>query len=43
MIEPVVNWKQFVFFRGCSFNLTSILNAGLIAGGREGREPRKVH
>ena len=28
------NWKEFVFHRGCSFNLTSILNAGLIAGGR---------
>ena len=28
------NLKEFVFHRGCSFNLTSILNAGLIAGGR---------
>ena len=34
------NWKEFVFHRGCSFNLTSILNTGLIAGGREGRETR---
>ena len=32
--------KEFVFHRGCSFNLTSILKAGLIAGGREGRETR---
>ena len=34
------SWKQFVFHQGCSFNLTSILNAGLIAGGRQGRETR---
>ena len=34
------NWKEFGFHRGCSFNLTSTLNAGLIAGGREGRETR---
>ena len=35
------NWKEFVFHRGCSFNLACILNAGLIAGGREGgRETR---
>ena len=34
-------WKEFVFHRGWSFNLTSILNAGvIIAGGREGRETR---
>ena len=32
--------KVFVLHRGCSFNLTSILNAGVIAGGREGREAR---
>ena len=32
--------KEFVFHRGCSFNLTSIVNAGLIAGGREGLETR---
>ena len=34
------NWKEFVFHRGCLLNLTSILNAGLITGGREGRETR---
>ena len=33
-------WKGFVFHRGCSFNSISILSAGLIAGGREGRESR---
>ena len=45
MIEPEMlghvlippNVKEFVFHRGYSFNLTSILNAGLIAGGRETR------
>ena len=34
------NWKEFVFHRGCSFNQKSILCAGLIAGGREGRDTR---
>ena len=34
------NWKEFVFHRGSSFNLTSTLQAGLIAGGREARETR---
>ena len=28
------NWKEFVFHRGCSFNLRSILEKGLFAGGR---------
>ena len=31
-----LNWKQFVFHGGCSFNLKSMSGAGLIAGGREG-------
>ena len=35
-----LSWKQFVFHRGCSFDLKSIMGAGLIAGGREGRENR---
>ena len=34
------NWKQFVFNRGCSFDLKFLLGAGLIARGREGRENR---
>ena len=46
MIEPEMmghvciplNWKQFVFRRGCSIDLKSIVAAGLIAGRREGRE-----
>ena len=28
-------WKEFVFHRGCSFNINSILTTGHIAGGRE--------
>ena len=32
------NWQEFVFHLGCSFNLSSMLDAGLIAGGRESRE-----
>ena len=37
-----LDWKQFVFHRGCSFNLKSILGAGIIAGGREVRESRQT-
>ena len=32
------NWKEFVFHRGCLFNLTFILCAGLIAGGHIHRD-----
>ena len=31
------NWKEFLFHRGCSFNSTSILQSGLIAGERKQR------
>ena len=31
-------WKKFLFHRGCSFDVTSILRSGLIAGGRESKE-----
>ena len=31
-------WIQFLFHRGCWFNLKSILEAGLIAGMKESRE-----
>ena len=34
------NWKEFAFHLGCSFNLSSMLDAGLIAGGQESRETR---
>ena len=33
-------WKEFLFHRGCSFDVTSILRSGLIAGGRESKEGR---
>ena len=36
------NWKEFVFHRGCSFNINSILETGLIAGGRESKEGRQT-
>ena len=39
-VRMQLSWKQILFHRGCSFNLKSILGAGLIAGGREGRENR---
>ena len=35
-----LNWKQSLFHTGFSFDLNSILDAGRIAGGREGRENR---
>ena len=50
MIEPelmghvafLFTWKQFLFHRGCSFNLKSILEMGLIAGEKESREGRQT-
>ena len=35
-------WKEFLFHRGYSFNLNSILDAGLIAGGKESKEGRQT-
>ena len=35
------NWKDFLFHRGSSFNVTSILKSGLIAGGQE-KQGRKT-
>ena len=32
------NRKELVFHRGCSFNIKSILETGLIAGGKESKE-----
>ena len=34
-------WKVFLFHRGCSFNCTSILQSGLVAGGRK-KQRRKT-
>ena len=35
-------WKEFLFQRGCSNNVTSILTPGPIAGGRESKEGRQT-
>ena len=35
-------WKGFLFHRECSFNLNSVLDAGLIAGERESKEGRQT-
>ena len=34
--------KEFMFHRGCSFDVTSIFRSGLIAGGRESKEGRQT-
>ena len=31
-------WKEFLFHRGCSYDVTSIFKSGLITGGRESKE-----
>ena len=36
------NWKEFLFHRGYSSDVTSILKSGLIAGGRERKEGRQT-
>ena len=35
-------WKEFLYHRGCSSNSKSILQAGVIAGGRDRKEGRKI-
>ena len=35
-------WKEFLFHRGCSFHVTSILKTRLIAGGRESKQGRQA-
>ena len=35
-------WKEFTFHRGCSHNANSILETGLVAGGREYKEGRQT-
>ena len=37
-VAVLFNWKEFIFHRGCAFNSKSIPDAGLIAGGKEGKE-----
>ena len=36
------NWKEFLYHRGFSFDVTSILQSGLVAGARESREGRQT-
>ena len=35
-------WKEFLFHRGCSCDVTSIVKPGLIAGRRESKEGRQT-
>ena len=35
-------WKEFLFHRGCSYDVTSILKSGLNTGGRESKEGRQT-
>ena len=35
-------WKEFLFHRGYSHNVQSILRSGLVAGGREGKQGRQT-
>ena len=37
-----IYWTEFVFHRGCSFNVNSILTTGLIARGRGSKEGRQT-
>ena len=37
-----IDWKDFVFHRGCSFSFQSILENGLIAGGTQSKEGRQT-
>ena len=35
-------WNDFLYRRGCSYNVQSILRSGLIAGGRESKQGRQT-
>ena len=41
-IQIPCNWKEFVFHRCCSFNINSILENGLMAGGKQSKEGRQA-
>ena len=41
-VDVPYKWKEFLFHRGCSFNVTSILTSGPITGGRESKEGRQT-
>ena len=36
------NWKEYIFHRGCSFSIQSILENGLIPGGKESKGGRQT-
>ena len=36
------DWNEFVFHKGCSFSIRSILENGLIAGGKQSKEGRQT-
>ena len=42
-VAVIYKWKEFWFHRGCSFDVTSILRSGLIAGGRESKGRKTDH
>ena len=41
-VDIPFNWNEFLFHRGRSFNLKSISDAGIIAGGKESKEGRQT-
>ena len=41
-VEIPYNWKEFVFHRGCSVNIKSMLETSLVAGGKESKERRQT-
>ena len=36
------NWKEYIYHRGCSFSIQSILESGLILGGKESHKGRQT-
>ena len=41
-VENPYNWNEFIFHVGCSHDLSSIMDKGLIAGGREKRKEENM-
>ena len=35
-------WKEFTYQKGCSYNMKSIMEHGLVAGGKQSREGRQT-
>ena len=36
------NWKEYFYHRGCSFSISSVLENGLISGGKESHKRRQT-